>query len=518
MRFSYNNRMKLMKLDVVFLSALLGLGLCSFSSGAKTTINDNQSNVANVNNVLNENEDLGTLSSGLDVQLRNYAITELGASFQVYVSASTSGTGNENFYVGYRGEGERNLPASLRFSVQTSDGNIETRTAPLNKAQNNNLYDGLGSSLGANYLSTFCDIPLAYGEKVLYDKGVELFNVFTYDRESKQADFESPLYCECTYAALDATVYPAVFDSTDFFELTYQGASNFANYSAFSFKVLNFGTELYPNLTSATARAYRTHESNLVNGTSYVRSALSFGGNTYFNIYYSDGSVEKIYSSAKNYEITNGGDVIFLFEGLETDNVTNIEICDLYYNMDIFSYTTKAIISRTNFSQRFGRIYTKMSNLENSSGVVEVEKVENSYLIDSNLVVGLIFGISTFIFLASVIPSYFYLKKKNRNDEFKRMNTKSYVTTASYGYVCIESLLLLITFVTIRSTIFNNALTVFNPTDAYIVVFGVISIILVGYFIRYFVLMIKNNIEKRNRDKLKINQDVIDDGTLIIRK
>ena len=98
------------------------------------------------------------------------------------------------------------------------------------------------------------------------------------------------------------------------------------------------------------------------------------------------------------------------------------------------------------------------------------------------------------------------------------MNTKSYVTTATYGYLCIESLLLLITFVIIRATIFNNSLTVFNPTDAYIIVFGVMAIILVGYFIRYFAIEIKNNIEKKRRDRLNINHDVIDDGTLIIRK
>ena len=97
------------------------------------------------------------------------------------------------------------------------------------------------------------------------------------------------------------------------------------------------------------------------------------------------------------------------------------------------------------------------------------------------------------------------------------MNTKSYVTTATYGYLCIESLLLLVAFITIRATIFSNALVVFNPTDAYIVFFGVASIILVGYFIRYFTVMVKNNIEKRRRDRLNMNRDLIDDGTLIIR-
>ena len=98
------------------------------------------------------------------------------------------------------------------------------------------------------------------------------------------------------------------------------------------------------------------------------------------------------------------------------------------------------------------------------------------------------------------------------------MNTKSYATTATMGYLTIESVLLLVVFIVIRSTTFANSLIVYNPTDPYIIVLGVVSIILVGYFIRYFVIAAKNNAEKRRRDKLKINQDVIDDGTLIIRK
>ena len=68
-----------------------------------------------------------------------------------------------------------------------------------------------------------------------------------------------------------------------------------------------------------------------------------------------------------------------------------------------------------------------------------------------------------------------------------------------------------------RATSFANSLAVFNPTDAYIIVLGVIAIITVGYFIRYFAIMTKNHIEKSKREKLKLNQDVIDDGTLIIK-
>ncbi len=507
--------MKFKRLATGFLSLLLGLSICSFTSKS-----GNDKNVENDNIVLNnENiENIGTLNEDLEVQLRNYAVTDITASFQVLISFKEDADLTHNYYVGYFGEGEMYLPGSLRFYVEDSNGDIVRRSAPLNKVQELNNYDGIGSSLGSTSLSTFCDIPVAAGETVLFERGVQLFNVFSYDRETRTADFENPTYVDCTYNLIVNDYYPTNYNVHDFFKLEYTGAATFSNFGAFSFSVEDYGVELYPDLTSQTSRAYRTNESDLEDGLLYIKSSLSFGGDTAFNIYYKDGSSEVIESTSKNYEITNGGEVVLLFEGVDINEVENIEIYDIYYQLVIFNTETNSSISRTNFSQRFGKIYTYMIDLVDTNGSSVSQIDDNDFSINFDLIVGLIFGISTLIFFGIVIPSYFYLKKKNRNDEFKRMNTKSYVTTATYGYLCIESLLLLITFITIRATSFNNALTVFNPNDTYIIVFGVASIILVGYFIRYFVIMVKNHREKKRRDQLNINQDIIDDGTLIVRK
>ena len=514
--------MKLRRLTSCFLGMFLGLTLCSFSpnniNNAESALNNNVLRAQNVAEEASIDGQKGTLNEDLEVDIRNYAVTDLTASFQVVISFSDSANLRNNYAVGYYGEGEQYLPASLAFTVKDSNGNLVQRSAPINKVQSSNeLFDGLGSNLGQTSISTFCDIDLAYGEEVLYKEGVQLLNVFFYDRESREVRLDQNTYCDVTFDRLDAAAYAPKYNVEDFFELTYTGSANYSGFSSFTFNVNDHGVELYPTFNTTTARAVRNNESDLESGKMYIKSTLNFSGTTTFILTYSDGSVQEIPSTNKNHEITNGGQVVLLLEGIDATNVVNVEIYDIYYQMNLFNVETNSNVSRTSASQRFGRIYTHMVDLKDSNGNVVVQKDASFNHTNGDLIVGLVFGISSILFFGSVIPAYFYLKQKNRNDEFKRMNTKSYVTTATYGYLCIESVLLLITYITIRATILNNTLTVYNPTDAFIVVFGVASIILIGYFIRYFVIMIKNNIEKKRRDRLNINQDVIDDGTLIIR-
>ena len=57
---------------------------------------------------------------------------------------------------------------------------------------------------------------------------------------------------------------------------------------------------------------------------------------------------------------------------------------------------------------------------------------------------------------------------------------------------------------------------VYNPLDIIIVIGGIASIILVGYFIRYFAIQFKNLRDLKRNERLKINKNVMEDGTLII--
>ena len=496
---------------------ILGLGITSFRPIQSGAIN-NYNETKKVESFSVDKSSFGELNQDLEFQVRNMAKTDLTTSLQLLIDFSDSANLSNNYYVGIWGEGDNYLPASLSFSVKTSDGTVEQRTQEINKVYTNNIYDGVGTSLGSESLTTYCDIPLAVGEELLINEEIRLFNVFYYDSETKTVDTNNKSYCVGSVDRVIANAYPANYDISNFLKLTYVGGSDYQGYTAFEFSVENFGTELYPTLSTTTARAVSTYEKELASGDFYIKTDFSFGGNTKFLVTLNNDEIVTFDSIAKTHEITNGGNIILLFEGISASDVKDVIIYDFYYNMSIYSTVNRRSMARTQFTQRFGECYTGMVDLYDSNGNVVVSKIQDSYFVDYNIIIILLFTLSTAIFLVVVIPSYFYLKKKNRNDEFKRMNTKSYVSTSIMGYICIESVLLLIAYIILRWTVFDNSLAVFNPSDAYIIVLGVVSIIMIGYFIRYFVILIKNNIEKRKRDKLKINQDVIDDGTLIIRK
>lgn len=75
-----------------------------------------------------------------------------------------------------------------------------------------------------------------------------------------------------------------------------------------------------------------------------------------------------------------------------------------------------------------------------------------------------------------------------------------------------------IEFTAVRVNLISNSLPIFNPADAFICAFAIASLLLVGYFIKYFYVLFKAKYERRRNEKLKMNNNVIDDGTLIINK
>ena len=81
------------------------------------------------------------------------------------------------------------------------------------------------------------------------------------------------------------------------------------------------------------------------------------------------------------------------------------------------------------------------------------------------------------------------------------------------GLITIESLILAVESITLRSTTLLTSFKVYNEIDVYIVVSSIASIIFVGYFIKYFITMFKNNAEKRRNEKLNssvkyLNEDL----------
>ncbi|HKL72983.1 MAG TPA: hypothetical protein VJY64_02275 [Candidatus Onthovivens sp.] len=456
-----------------------------------------------------ENTDLSFIVNSINT-------SDLTTSVQIRINFTDAADLSKSYYLGYYGEGEEYKPGTLLFDIKTSSGKIESRSSFINKVNKNGIYDGIGDDLGAYELNTFSDIPISVGES-LVDDSIRFVNCFEFLEGVKKPDFENPLFIKGDVSKL-ANGSRNLLD--DFVKLTYNGYSSFGTYSSFEFNVENHGGELYPTLSTQTASHYKKHKEAIDKGTYYIRTRFSFGGNTFFKIEFKEELKREpliLKSIAKSHEITNNEPIVLIFNEFRAEDVANLTINDFYLNISIYNPTTGKEVARTNFSQRWGEVYTGMSDLFDSDGKLVEGKIIDNYKISFTLITLIVFAVTSIIFLGIVIPSYFYLKNKNRNDEFKRMNTKSYVKTSIMGYVFIESFILLILMAIIRWGTFNNSLVVYNPTDVFICIFGVVSIILFGYFVRYFMINIKNSIEKKKTDKLKINQDVFDDGTLFTK-
>ena len=64
-----------------------------------------------------------------------------------------------------------------------------------------------------------------------------------------------------------------------------------------------------------------------------------------------------------------------------------------------------------------------------------------------------------------------------------------------------------------RAVGFSNTIVSFNPTDPLLIAFAVAGLIIGGYFIVLAIKAVKAEQERRKAIRLRLNEDVEDDGT-----
>lgn len=117
------------------------------------------------------------------------------------------------------------------------------------------------------------------------------------------------------------------------------------------------------------------------------------------------------------------------------------------------------------------------------------------------------------LYAAGAFGLYKFLKEKYKNDEFRRMNDKKYLKKALiYGAGSVV-IVAAIVFIAMRVGGFANTIVVFNPTDPLLIAFSIAGLIIGGYFIVQAIKAIKVEKERRKAIRLKLNEDVDDDGT-----
>lgn len=494
----------------------VSLGSCASSTNAVksesfSTVSTNLENDSIAN--------YGVETTDLVFTISTVSTTSTSLSVSVGVKLSDNITdGKNNFYVGYYEESDKQYTAKLLYDIKYSNGTTYTKSTNIIKKNSNGNYDGIGDYLGADSLSTFCDIPYPYGSTIDVES-IKLVNVFEADIVkqdgtvvSRLPKYDSPYFV----SAQKSSIYKE-YKFDDFLGLSYVGKSSFAGFTSIKVDAKSNGAAMYMKLRPS---AYAKYKKQLDNNEYYVRTRLSFSGDSQYVFTMKDGSEIRRNTISSNIELSNEDNVCyFLIENLDLNNVKNVEFYNVYINLGIYNRAAFKEVSGSNIAVaiRFNLIDFGFVDILDGAGKVVIPASSNVYNVDINLI--LIFTMIGFvvIYWSIVVVSYFYLKNKYKNDEFKAVRTNQYYKTATMGFVFLGSLILMILTIVFRKAFLNNSFAVYNPIDVYIIIFSVISIILFGYFVRYFWLNIKAAKEKRDVDRLKLNKNIADDGTLITK-
>ncbi|MBO4540923.1 MAG: hypothetical protein J5736_03005, partial [Bacilli bacterium] len=487
------------------------------------------------------------------------------------VSQIKFGDENENYYLGYYTE-ENHYPLVAQYHLVGEAETDPYHYFEFDKKAENADYDAVGAGIAGFSNSLFCDIPLKDGEKVDVESiliqniipalnswtdtfsgdgatkefalsrpgtaalkvvvdGAELTNsetetLFTYEsgkitfatapgvgennvevtyRIPWTPEADKPLFAE---PAIDFS-HNYVLD--DFVTTKFVGITTFSEYTMVRMQMdLANIEEVYSLLKSSTYNAYR---GQLESGAVYVRARLTSISTSSLEFYYEKNGERKRSETTLSSPIAQiilseqENNVSFLVKNselgadFETAAIRQVNLLSLYITVDLFA--SNGSVARSAASTRFG-IVSVMPAQNEAPAVFSI----SLFLILEAIGYVVLFAIGT-------VALYFYRKEKYKNDEFLRVKPKKFFLHALLALVCAYFVVLALSAIILRTGIFANAVVVYNPLDAFIIVFGILSILVIGYFGKYLVGAIKARNERNRIRRLKLNEDVPDDGTNI---
>lgn len=430
--------------------------------------------------------------------------------------ASKYGDEKKNYIIGwYPKEGEQR-PLVLEYYVRLPNGELEDepRFFDFTPSSSTSLYECVGKQVIDYEKSLYCDVPLAEGESIAFDsttgnpkERIVLHNVYATKTKENGDAIPEPDFTQ-EYRVSPKQGYVRVYDSEDFINCTFAGLSTFSGFTSIDLRVDLSEANIYEHLKP---NYYSDHLDEIKDGRLRIRYRLTSLGLCSFRVTYNHNGVDetkdvKIVTPVKQVKLNKqkGNQLSFLLKnsdvgkGFSVNSLRSVSFVSLYISLDLV--TSKSQVARSNVITRFGYL----------EAMPYADNVK-SFDINMMLVILAIAYIAAFI--GGTIALYFFLKNKYKNDEFRRMKNKPFFTKAVLFLLGSMIVVFDIVFIVLRGTAFNNAIVVFNPVDAYIMVLSVLSIIILGYFVKYMVAVVKANRERRRIIKLRLNEDVEDNGT-----
>ena len=307
--------------------------------------------------------------------------------------------------------------------------------------------------------------------------------------------------------------------------LTYKASLNskFMGYSMFGLsmdKNLSITSAKYPEPHSlyldVKTEMYEQNKLRIESGQTKIRYNLYNLYNSSYHIQYigGDGELKDIVVPIKtvvyNQELTQTKDnkVSILLKNSDIapdfapEKVKLFELQDITIQMDLLATSDSgsvSVLGKSSISYKFAYI--------------TVIDAESTSVFNWDLFLILFFVGYVIVYAIAAYVVYRVMKEKFKNDEFRRVNDKKFLKTSILGGLGLGEVLAALLFIIMRTTFFKNTIVVFNPTDPLLIGFSIVGMIIVGYFIVYVIKLVKTEKERRKIIRLKLNEDVEDDGT-----
>lgn len=521
---------------VLTLLTIFGCGLaCISSSYSKTAFNNyNQKETAGLKYAAPEIEDIGTkIDSGIfSFKIEQRTKTPTANTFRFSVTLNDF---SRNYTFGVYETAD--LPAIVDVDLVANKEYAESKgldtgytkhvQVPVDRGGTSGNYEALGPAYGIESITLYCTIESEYGLDIDFDT-LNVTNIYeaTYDVSTKEfiVDYDNKYYLNYKENAVNysgAKKLPDVSsmeDSINYFGTKFIAVSQNLDTYSIRAQIECHAEEFY---ASKKPKQYNEWKDTIANGTNFIKVRLVWNANSEYCLTVKDANGNLIthniptFGSYINVEQDGITEVnVFLNEKYIQGEIVDFKILNFTYYISIWtSDKFNQVKTGVNYSEYFGNLTFRALDIEDFAGNVIYEKVPTNSYFNIELLLLLTLAGIVFVYATVVIAAYFYLKKKNKDDEFKKMNTPSYVKNAIHGFIFVTAFLMLVEFCVMRWGIFNNSVVVENNLDTWIIFLGIISIIWFGYWVKYFITQIKNNIEKRRVERLKLNVNSSDDGT-----
>lgn len=442
----------------------------------------------------------------------------------------------ENFILGYKENeyysGQQyNKPLVIEYK-STLNGVTETKFKALDVTSARNSYDGVGS-IGSLSFGRSVIFDLAKGEEI-DDDSIVIHNIYDVIEDTEHFTYTIDLTPGHHYKAIPKKTYKNKTSLSYLVSVGQGSHSTFCGYTRYSFylsKNLKYTTPDNPTERSyyldVKDKIYATNKASIDKGETYIRYSLYNLYKAVYRFYYSVNNEVKYVDfpltlpeggtylpSGITYQtleknnsnvvacLVKDSDIKALAPDYSTSRLVKFEIRNLTIQMDLFkSAGTATIIGKSAAAFTFGCV-TAFDYNGNPRAPFNF-----------NLLVGIFAASFVVGYILLAVGLYFFMKNKFKNDEFRRVNKKKFIKSAIIGGLGSTIFALAILFIIIRATGFKNTVVTYNPADPFVIIFAIAGIIAFGYFVVVMVKTIKSEKERRKHIRLRLDEDVDDDGT-----